>query len=563
MTRPRVAPDLLAAFVAAAPSRVTRRLDADPRVAESWTWSASESDVVIDAGEVRVSLKGAVLIEESDVACSCLLAPRCLHVLAVLSVLPIAEGVASEAKSPHAAEARASGASSASESSARSSESSESATSASSVRSSESTESVDDHAELVDDDQRAVATRVWGVVNEVLHGGLAQTGTVRLGELLRVAHACRLAGAVRLESALLGVFEAARDLRERRASFRASEACARMAEALELAHRLGRGDAAALGSARRVHAPVSGLRVAGLATAPIARRGYAGVVTYFTDGVRIYSAQELVPGETSRARDAFDAPLRFGEISLTHREASKVGLLFARAEVSRDGRLGAGKNVVCVAVARDEALVDRLFAIPLDAQLAAADRGGVLVCLEGVIARANGAFALTREGGGAIPMRPTIDEPIFAGRDNLSKLAEAGVRARFVTRLADDGAALEPIAVRFEGESTWRSLDDERLGQASVPRGEPRSWSPPEVSDALGPLRLRAVRFALAGARSLPSAAHGELAREAARARDRLLPTAADALLALARHRDTPAAAWLALQVYLEAAERSLRRETW
>lgn len=552
MTRPAIAPELLAAFVAAAPSRVTRRLDAEPRVAESWTWSASESEVVVDAGEVRVSLRGSVLRAESDVSCTCLLAPRCLHVLAVLGVLRIADATseapatemhatvtpAAEAKSP-AAETKSHQAQGATPRDA-------------------------EDAEL-DDDQRAVAADAWRAVSEVLHAGLAQTGTVRLGELLRVAHACRLAGAVRLESALLGVFEAARDLRESRVSFRASDACARIAEALEVAHRLRRGEAAALGSARRAYAPVVGLRVAGLATAPIVRRGYAGVVTYFTDGTRIYSAQELVPGETSRARDAFDAPLRFGEISLSHREASKVGLLFARAEVSRDGRLGAGKSVVCVSVRRDEVLVDRLFATPLAVQLAAADRGdGRLVCLEGVVARADVAFALTREGGGAIPLCPTIDEPIFAGRDNLSKLAEAGARARFVTRLSDDGAALEPIALCFSGESTWHSLDDERLGHASVPRGEPRAWSPHEGFDAFGAVRRRVVRFALAGARSLPSAAHVELAREAAVARERLLPTAADALLTLASARDDArTAAWLALHVYLAAAERSLLRETW
>jgi hypothetical protein len=545
--RPSVAAELLAAFVAAAPSRVTRRLDAEPRVAESWAWSASESDVVIDAGEVRVSLKRSVLVAEGDVACTCLLAPRCLHVLAVLGVLPIAELAATETTTSESTNT------SVSEASAKR-PTSESASSNGSKDA--------DRAALVDDDQRAVAERAWRVVGEVLRTGLSQTGTVRLGELLRVAHACRLAGAVRLESALLGVFEAARDLRERRVSFRATDACVRIAEALELAHRLRRGEVSALGSARRSYAPVAGLRVAGLATAPIARRGYAGVVTYFTDGARIYSAQELVPGETSRARDAFEAPLRFGEISLTHREASRTGLLFARAEVSSDGRLGAGKGVACVAVARDEAFVDRLFAVPLEAQLATADRGDArLVCLEGVVARADAGFGLLRDGGGAITLRPAIDEPSFAGRDNLAKLADAGARARFVARLADDGAALEPIALCFVGERSWRSLDDERLAHVDVPRGEPRAWTPPEVFDPLGPARRRAVRFALAGARSLPSAAHAELAREAAMARERLLPSAADALLTLASARDETA--WLALHVYLAAAERSLLRETW
>lgn len=547
MTRPTVAPELLAAFVAAAPSRVSRRLDAEPRVAESWGWSASNEGFVVDAGEVTVSLKPAVLAS-SDVSCTCLLAPRCLHVLAVLAVLPLAEttGPTLEA-SPHgeardvAVDVPSSGAR---------------------VEERTSPEVVDDGVDPV---MRDAAANVWRVVRDVLHAGLAQTGMIRLGELLRVAHTCRLVGLPRLESAVLGVFEAARDLRERRPSFRAIDACARLAEALHLAHRLSRGDALAVGTARRRYAPVMGLRLAGLVSAPIVRRGYAGVVTYFTDGARVYSVQELAPGETGRARDAQGATLRFGEISLTHREAARSGLLFSRAEVSSDGRLGAGKSVVCVGITRDETLVDRVFDTPLDVQLELADRGerAGLIFVEGGVARSDAAFAITRDDGGAIPLRPAIDDLRFHARDNLVRLAEAGSRLRLVARLADDGAALEPLAFRFEGEDTWRSVDDEALGRADVPRGEPRVWNPIGAIDVLAPARMRAVRFALAGARSLPGSALAEVSREASRLRDRLLPTAADALLALAVSREDAAAAWLALHVYLESAQKSLLRETW
>lgn len=541
MTRPTVAPDLLAAFVAAAPSRVSRRLDAEPRVAESWGWSASDEGFVVDAGEVTVSLKRAVLADR-DVSCTCLLAPRCLHVLAVLSVLPLADAtVPTIEASPHG-EARdpAVGV----------------------------TSSAEDRPEVADDvdpSMREAAANAWRVVSDVLHTGLAQTGTIRLGELLRVAHTCRLVGLPRLESAVIGVFEAARDLRERRPSFRAIDACTRLADALHLAHRLSRGDALAVGIARRRYAPVTGLRLAGLVTAPIVRRGYAGVVTYFTDGARVYSVQELAPGETGRARDAQGATLRFGEISLTHREAARSGLLFSRAEVSSDGRLGAGKGVVCVAVARDDRLVERLFDAPLAGQLELADRGerAGLIFLEGGVARSDAAFALTRDDGGAIPLRPAIDDLRFHARDNLVRLAEASSRLRLVARLADDGAALEPLAFRFEGEDTWRSVDDEALGRADVPRGEPRVWTPIGAIDVLAPTRMRAVRFALAGARSLPGSALVEVSRDASRLRDRLLPTAADALLALAASREDAAASWLALHVYLESAQRSLLRETW
>ena len=86
--RPAVSPQLLAAIVAAVPSRAVKKLDASPRVADGWTWTIRDDRTTVATGAETVTLAGT-----ADVSCTCLLSPRCFHVLAVLRVLPITEGL--------------------------------------------------------------------------------------------------------------------------------------------------------------------------------------------------------------------------------------------------------------------------------------------------------------------------------------------------------------------------------------------------------------------------------------------------------------------------------------
>ncbi|HRH01043.1 MAG TPA: hypothetical protein PLR99_32590, partial [Polyangiaceae bacterium] len=342
MTRPRLAPEVLADLVRAVPARVAKRLDASPLAAEAWVWTAAET-VTIAAGDETVSLTGDVIRTLADVSCTCLLQPRCFHLLAVLSVLPVeAPSASGEARgeAPPAA--------------------------------------VDEGAPAaLSREARASAALAFDVGARLLSAGLSRASTLRMGELLRVVHACRRDALPRLESAALAVYESARDLRERDPDFRLEEAAARLAELLLVSSRLVEGDVSRewRGIGRRTYAERRSLRLAGLGSEPVLSKGYAGVVTYFTDGESVFSAQELMPGDDDRAVHAYDAQLRFGETSLSHREAARGGLLFASAQVSAEGRLGAGKSVVCVATTHDARLVARLFDAPLASQLARADRG--------------------------------------------------------------------------------------------------------------------------------------------------------------------------------------------
>lgn len=539
MSRPRgpaVLPEVLAALTLAVPARAAKRLDASPRAADEWTWVFGES-VTVTAGEETVTLSAAGIFRAEDARCTCLLQPRCFHLLAVLSVLPLAEANAPD--EPSAGDA--------------------------------TTKPPESAGEPLRPGELATARDAARVGADILTDGLSRVSILRMGELLRVAHSSRREGLPRLESAALGVYESIRDLRDKSPDFRLSEASSRVAEFLLVSHRLAEGDGSPTwrGIARREYHPAGSLRLSGIGCEPVVRRGYAGVVTYFTDGERVYSAQEVIPGDIDRAKDAYDAQLRFGETSLSHREAARGGLLFARAEVSADGRLGAGRGVVCVSSARDDSLVERLFEDDAAAQLSRADRGERmgLVFLRGAV-RGGAEGAWLDLGGSGVPLENPIDDSRFAYRENLEKLCQAGARVKLVGRIAEPGGPVHPVALLAEGsqEPRWHCVGYDRLGRRDLGASQGPSAPSPGAAvraEALEPMRRRMLRFVLAGAASLPGAALPEVMRECARLREALLSTGADGLEALALSagdRGARARAWLAVHVYLRATTGALSR---
>ncbi len=534
--RPSVAPEVLADLTAAVPARVAKKLDANPRAADAFSWSFAES-ITILAGEETVTLRREGVRTQEDAFCTCLLQPRCFHLLAVLTVLPLAAAPGGDA-----AEALA-----------------------------RLVAPTSEPILVLGTHERETAAAALAIGARILSDGLSHASTLRMGELVRVVHRCRRDGLFRLESAALAVFEAARDLREKSPDFRLAEAAARLADLVLVAGKLvdGETDATWLGIGRRTYTDAGPLRLSGIACAPVVQKGYSGVVTYLTDGVRIFTAQEVIPGDDERAVHAWEAQLRFGETSLSHREASREGLLFANAQLSEDGRLGAGKSVVCVSMKADSSLVTRLFEEPFRSQLERADRGERhgLLFVTGVVD--DGALVLEGSSGCALPLTVPIDDLRFAYRENLERLDHSGARVRLVARLAENGAALDPVAADL-GDGHFFSLAYDRVARRHLPADpapiEPRARRTANAS-ALEPIRRRVLRFALAGAHSLPTAALSELARESETLRRWLMPTGARALGALATtaHREPMAAAlaWLSLHTYLQAAEKALSRSAW
>ena len=96
--------DLLALLQGQTASRLVAKLESEPRQAESWSWSQPEQDLVKvvtpNNAEVSLRLKDGVLGALDDLSCNCLLAPKCIHRLAVLALLAPAESEESTGLEP-------------------------------------------------------------------------------------------------------------------------------------------------------------------------------------------------------------------------------------------------------------------------------------------------------------------------------------------------------------------------------------------------------------------------------------------------------------------------------
>lgn len=551
MPKPLVSAELLASLGALVPPRITKRLDANPRAAESWiATEGPPAYVVATDGEDRVTVTGDVVRSLDQVACTCLLSPRCFHTLAVLSILPLGERAeqtaALLATPPSAAPEEA-------------------------------------DAITLDAAQRAAAERALGVVRTIIAGGLANVSTARLGELLRAVHEARRQSLPRLEAALLAVIDDVRRLRERDPDFVLAEAADALGRLWLLSSLLSRGEThhrggSLVGTARRAYRERRGLRLTGIGTEPVLATGYAGVVSRFTNGREVFSAVELWPGDDERAAAALSAQLRFGEISIAHRDVLGTTLLFALARTSDDGRLGAGKDVTAARAPLDEGPRETFFASPLERQMSnvldytplanQADEQPIVLTGRFVD---RGGPALALPGGAFVPLEPAIDHPRFTFRENLALLARAQVSARVVSKLRVQGASLRlaPLTV-FPSPELPRSISSafdlgfERRARADLPAGDlpPLDREATSAPDVLAALRARVLRWALGGTATLPSAALPLVETETATLRRALLPTIASVATRLATGAsegvEGSSDAWAAALFALRAAERTI-----
>ena len=578
MNRPKIRADVAAALTAAIPSRLVKKLDAEPTLAEKWRWTADS--VTTDRGDtVKLSLADAIVVE---VTCSCLLAPKCLHVAAVVALLepddrartgtvPNTGHANSAIVEPHSARRPSS--------------------------------------DLAD--ARAAAERARRTLSDILVGGAESAGVFAQAELLRSIHACRTAGLHRLATTQTRALRSIRDLRADKPEFALATLTADLRDALAVAHAIAGGDAAfaLYGTARRDYEPIGNLRLRGVFTeAVVARSGYAGATTYLVDDKgRFYTRADIAPGDAGRAAGAYDGGANIGDAVLPHRELCRTGLFVSDATASADGRLGAGQRVRAVKASEPSLWstehVAARFAMPLGEQLAAiaardADpdelrpAGWDLLFVEGiVVAGAGGVGVIVAET--PIRFATTVDHRGLATRDNLAVLAKAsGLRVRAVGRArVGTPRQLDLLAIGPAADETRWSLPDEWHGRANVhydrlsvvsvgdTPSEIRIVPAPPSEDLLSPLRRRVERAVLGGTGTLPTHAIGELEREARVLAECALRGGADALrdLAALAHdagraatgarrvvdRSTFARAWLRAALYEDAARRRLSVASW
>ena len=601
MSRPKIRADVAAALTAAIPPRLVKKLDAEPTLAEKWTWT--KSTITTDKGDVVT-----LAIEEqvvTAVTCSCLLAPKCLHVAAVIALLEPDEGeaAATATNTPTATPASTGTATSTGTSASR-------GASPLPPRGTSSPTSADAAPDIDIADAKAAADRAVRTLADILAGGAEAAGAFAQAELLRSIHACRTAGLHRLATTQTRALRSIRDLRADKAEFALPVLTADLRDALAVAHAIAGGEltSALAGSARRDYETIGNLRLRGVLTeAVVARSGYAGAVTYLVDDKgRFYSRADIAPGDAGRAAGAYDGAANIGDAVLPHRELCRTGLFISDATASADGRLGAGQRVRAVRASEPslwshEVLAAR-FAMPLAEQLAKlAARDGDpedlrpaawdLVFVEGIVVGGAGGVGVIV---GDVPIRFTssLDQRALATRDNLSVLARAsGLSVRAIGRarigtpreLALLAIGPAPDETRFTMPDAWHGRANVHYDRLSVlalgDAPDVQVMPAPPSEDLLSPLRRRVERAVLGGTGTLPTHAIAELEREARVLAECALRGGADVLrdLAALAHdatraatgtrraidRTTFARAWLRAALYEDAARRRLSVASW
>lgn len=616
MTRPSVAANVVAEVTENAPGRVRRKLDKDPTAADAWEWSVDGADCVVGTGSETVRFcvdeRGQVA-RTDDVVCSCLLSPRCFHVLACLSVMEISGGEEPET------DATASG----------ESESAEQPEPEEPLSAAETQETF-----AFSDDQLRAAEMVWSEAADFLASGARSAGVLLQSRLLRAIHECRAVGLHRLANAGLRVTTSTRQLRAGDAEFSPDVLAADLGELLRVAWRVQARDAnpspdaRLVGTARRKYSEVSNLKLQGLFCEPInSRAGHSGIVTYVIDADgRLASVSNVRPGEGNRINAAWESPIDVGGLTLSHRELSARGLLVQTGTMSADRRLGTGKVTRAAAMDGDGWNADcvrKRFAEPLRDQVERTlsilveepqlwPAGYDLLFLCGTVIGSDGYACLLQLDGDQGTVRLVADDEAegLPHADNLETLSRgSGMRLDCVARLSlsqpstaialavapgkpvdqDDATTADPVnepAATLELLDEWPghvNLGLHRLRSANIREIEIEPQYIPGLSalppDGLAILRSRVEALAVGGRHSLPTGRVKELQREAMVLKEQMQPTAGALLLSLAGtalDSETsfhgvrfPADAgplaerWLACCQYERIARMAFQRDCW
>jgi hypothetical protein len=451
--RPTVSPELIATMIESTPERVRRRLDRTPDVAAGWDWQVSEEAWSVAAGgeTVTLPLRHAVGVEQ--LACTCLLSPRCFHVLACLTRLQVAIIESQEAKQTEPVEPAA--------------------------------PSAEEDVVESEEKQRLAARELVSNVARLLRIGVANAGVVVQSGLLRAVHQCRADGLHRLAGLGLRVIAGTSEFRARAPASDPAQLAEDIADVLETSwHVLSRKAVASfwIGTARRKQMPVRPRKLHGMFAEPIIpRSGFSGAAAYFLgEDDRIYTASDVRLGDVQHARDAYLGGIEFGPMIQPAKQLAR-GLYFGTdLTASQDGRLGRGKGIKIVEQGSStwqvEAIQERFRRPLLDqwnavyalTSLPAAARpaGWDFVFLEGTVLGAVGPELLFEPIKDAQPIHLAIenDSESLYFRENLRMLSQApGLRLQVIARVnLQESRVVSPLAVaQLEGDA--KNDDEPRL----------------------------------------------------------------------------------------------------
>ncbi|WP_329009197.1 hypothetical protein OG271_24265 [Micromonospora rifamycinica] len=567
---PAVTAPVLAEALDALPARLRRKVDDAVVRARGWPVTGTADGVTVRVDEsttVTLVAVDGVVRGAADARCSCLLAPNCLHRMAVLALAPVDDAVPAQPSTPSAVRpvdpsvgrpggpvpGAPAGVAVAPPADAATAPPAGAAAAAGGGTPAPRAAGAASDGGLTDR-QRVAAEGLWRVAVEVLAAGVVGCGVVLRTALLRAVHEARANGLHRAAASGTRVAAGLRAAREAEPHHRLAELTDDLRELLAVSRRL-RGATppadelgALLGVARRAYDPQAGLRLYGLCTVPVVTdSGYAGVVTYLADRTgRLWTVADLAPGDVGRAVGAGDATVAVGESGLSHRQLTRAGLVVSGGTASDSGQLGAGRAVRAVRAAgagwADEPLA-ALWTQPLPDQVRRAfdavtlpvperPAGADLLFLTVRVLGGHEHTVLVETGDGAVLTLTAADEhAVLPYRDNLRLLARAaGAELRLVGRLDParratvQALSVGPTSVDGPGldlPESWAGHADlgfDRLHSSQLRAGDPGSVdgaSPgragpvpgPRVGDAAGGLLRRQVERVVSGGRAVQALA--------------------------------------------------------
>jgi hypothetical protein len=545
MMLPAVPPGLVASIVESLPARLARRLDVTIAAARTWPVLTTDAGVAITVDDQTTVTLAATVASIADIGCTCLLAPRCLHLAAAVSITPTP---APEDSAPTVAP-------------------------------------VDrGNQRPVTEAEVAAAEAIWDAVAAILITGVPGAGAVAQATLLRAAHQARALSLYRAATAATRIVEHVRAHRRDEPAFRLGELIDDLREALTVAHGL-RSGRPLHGSAQRSYQRAGNAHLIGMFCEPVlTASGYAGAVTHLADATgRIWQVANILPGDDDSVSMRADSPITVGDARATPRKLGRTGLLTMDLRATADGRVSTGRSVRAVTAGGAdwyEPPLASLWDQPWDSQvnryrealaLPPADRPGGydFLFMDATVCGGNRDGIIVDTTTTTLTVIAPHDSPKLRYVDNLWLLGSStGAVVRMIARAtATRHVAALAITARWLPERFGGHVDLglDTLTRADLPAPEP--VPPVSVGHVEQPplyLLARRVERAVESGRSVTAGDR----RDSERMRSAAMPTAAqlvealDAACQVSRDvfgRATPgsadafARAWLEAAVYVNA----------
>ncbi len=343
MNKPAITSELLVQLTSAAPARVQKRLDKNPQAANEWNWAYTQENpavITVDTGSQVVTLtpSDGVLNHADQVKCDCLLAPKCLHLLACVTLLEIEQSESSSLESD-----------------------------VEETVSDDADSNVDSNADSSSDQTLVLAAAdLFYAAGQVVVTGFGQASSVMIGQLIQAAHHARAVGLHWPAAAAIRVVEG---IRQQRTEARGADIDVLRRDMYELLsstrmiQQQTAGWQSLIGTARRKYHPHDeALSLQGVFVEPILTdSGYAGMVVYLKDDAdRWFTISDVRLGDAERLAGVWKGGIPIGNKTATANELVGGQLLIRGGGISDDGRLGLGSKTELALSSSNEWLSESL-----------------------------------------------------------------------------------------------------------------------------------------------------------------------------------------------------------